>query len=319
MMNRSSLRVSLLVVLGSAFLSTSSIAQEKLVFALGQRGNWDTAVTELAQSSGILKKHGLTAEILWTQGAGESQQAVLSGSADIALVGTLGAFSAFAKGAPVRIIAAQATGAADFWYARAESPIKSMKDVTGKTVAYSTNGASTQIMVLGFLKQAGVEAKAIATGGPAATLTQVMSGQVDVGWSSPPFGLDQLNAKQVRVVAYGTDLESVRGQSIRVLVTTADKLKARPTVFARYLAAYRETLDWMYASDDALKVYAEFAGITASTARQVRDEFFPKSLLQPEEIKGIDSQMTDALTYKYLTSPLSVEQINTLVQIPKTK
>lgn len=307
----------MMVAAAAAVPTGRAIAADKLVLALGQRGNWDTAVSELAQRSGIFAKHGIAAEILWTQGAGESQQAVLSGSADLGLVGTLGAFSAFAKGAPLRIVSAQATGAADFWYARTNSGIKSMADAAGKTIAYSTNGASTQIMVLGFLKQAGVQAKPVATGGPAGTLTQVMSGQVDIGWSSPPFGLDQVNNKDIQIIAHGTDLKSVRNQTIRVLVTMDDKLKARSAVFSRFLAAYRETVDWMYASDDALKAYANFAAISLDRARQVRDDFFPKDLLQPDEVRGVEAQMADAITYKYLTSPLTAEQLKTLIQIPK--
>src|SRR6516164_10824054 len=47
-------------------------AQDKLTLALGQRGNWDTAIAPLGEQSGIFKKHGLVLDILWTQGAGES-------------------------------------------------------------------------------------------------------------------------------------------------------------------------------------------------------------------------------------------------------
>ena len=54
-------------------------------------------------------------------------------------VGTIGAIAAFSKGAPVRIIGAEATGAADYWYAKTSSPIKTLKDLTGKnTIAFST-------------------------------------------------------------------------------------------------------------------------------------------------------------------------------------
>ena len=93
---------------------------DKLTLALGQRGNWDTAIAQLGQDAGIFKKHGLTLDILWTQGAGESQQVLLAGSADLGLLGTQSAFAIFAKGAPVRIVTAEATGAADYWYVRTE-------------------------------------------------------------------------------------------------------------------------------------------------------------------------------------------------------
>ena len=58
-------------------------AQDTLKVAAGQRGNWDTSISEVGQRAGIFKKHGLVLEILWTQGGGETQQAVLSGSVDI--------------------------------------------------------------------------------------------------------------------------------------------------------------------------------------------------------------------------------------------
>ena len=291
-------------------------ADDKLVLALGQRGNWDTAISELGQRAGIFKKHGLALDILWTQGAGESQQAVLAGSADIGLVGTLQAFAAYRKGVPARIVAAEATGAADYWYARADSAVRSMKDTTGKTVAYSTNGASTHTMVLGFLREAGVTARPVATGSPGATLTQVMSGQIDVGWSAPPFGLAQINKGEIRVVAYGTDLASVRDQTIRVLMTLAPRLDGRPDVFARYVQAYRETVDWMYAGEEPLKMYAEFAGVPLEIAHQVRDKFFPKSLLVPDRVSGVEAQMADAVTFKYLSEPLTREQLAELIRIP---
>jgi NitT/TauT family transport system substrate-binding protein len=291
-------------------------AQDKLTLALGQRGNWDTAIAELGQEAGIFQKHGLSLDILWTQGAGESQQALLSGSADIGLLGTQSAFAIRARGAPLRIIAAEATGAADFWYVRAQSPIKSFKDTTDKTVAYSTAGASTNTMALAFTQEAGAKAKLVATGGPSATLVQVMTDQIDVGWSAPPFGLAQINNNEIRVIGYGKDLQSVRGQTIRVLVTVADKQDARPAVFARFLQAYRETLDWMYAGDDALKAYAAFANIPLATAKQVRDEFFPKDILQPERVMGLDALMADAVTFKYITAPLTKDQIADLIRIP---
>src|SRR5438132_4342399 len=120
-------------------------AQDALKIAAGQRGNWDTAIAEVGQRAGIFKKHGLTLEILWTQGSGETQQAVISGSVDIGVAaGIMGVLSAFSKGAPVRIIGAETTGASDlYWYVPANSPIKSLRDADGKTIAYSTTRAST--------------------------------------------------------------------------------------------------------------------------------------------------------------------------------
>ena len=57
--------------------------------------------------------------------------------------------AAFAKGAPIRVIAASMTGANDlYWYVPADSPIKALQDANDKTIAYSTRGSSTNAIVL---------------------------------------------------------------------------------------------------------------------------------------------------------------------------
>ena len=58
-------------------------------------------------------------------------------------VGTYGVMGAFSKGAPLRIIGSSMTGAHDlYWYAKADGPIKTIKDAAGKTVAYSHSVAA---------------------------------------------------------------------------------------------------------------------------------------------------------------------------------
>src|SRR5512147_2302491 len=167
-----SLSRTLLAVVATASIGVAH-AQDTLKIAAGQRGNWDTSVSEIGQRAGIFKKHGLVLDILWTQGSGETQQAVISGSVNIGVaVGIMGALSSYSKGAPVRIIGAQTTGASDlFWYVPANSPIKSLKDTAGKTIAYSTNGSSTHGIVTAFMKQYNLTAKPTSTGGPPGTLT----------------------------------------------------------------------------------------------------------------------------------------------------
>src|SRR5687767_4915434 len=271
-------RGGVIAVLGAiAAGALPAAAQDTLKLAVGQRGNWDTSVSELGQRVGIFKKHGLTLEILYTQGGGETQQAVVSGSVDIGVAsGIMGALSAFSKGAPVRIIGAETTGGADlFWYVRADSPIKNLKDTDGKTIAYSTNGSSTHGVVNAYIKENDLKAKPVATGGPPSTLTQVMSGQIDIGWSAPPFGLDLLDQGKIRVIATGNDAASFKGQTVRLLITNVQTLQTKKDAITRYMKAYRETVDWMYADPAAIKTYAEFVGISEPLAKRSRDDFFP--------------------------------------------
>ena len=300
------------------FVGFAAFAQDKLKLAVGQRGNWDTSISELGQRVGIFKKHGIELELLYTQGGGETQQAVISGSVDIGVAaGTMGVLAAYSKGAPVRIIGAETTGAADlFWYVDAKSAIKSLKDTEGKTVAYSTNGSSTHGVVNAFIKQFDLKLKAVGTGGPPATLTQVMSGQIDVGWSAPPFGLNMLDEGKIRIIAVGNDATVFKDQTVRVLLANTAVLAARKPVIERYMKAYRETIDWMYADPASIKAYADFVGISEALAKRSRDDFFPKTALNPDKIVGLDAMILDAVTLKYTAAPLTKEQLAELIQIP---
>ena len=308
----------LAALVATAFLGAAH-AQDTLKIAAGQRGNWDTSISEVGQRAGIFKKHGLVLEILWTQGSGETQQAVLSGSVDIGVaVGIMGALSSFSKGAPVRIIGAETTGASDlFWYVPSGSSIKTLKDTEGKTIAFSTKGSSTDGIVTAFMKQYDLKAKPTATGGPAPTLTQVMSNQIDIGWSAPPFGLQQLDEGKIRIIASGNDAAVFKGQTVRTLITTQPIIQSKKAALERYMKAYRETVDWMYSDDPAaLKTYADFVGIPLAMAKRTRDEFFPKAAVDPDKIVGLDMIVPDAVTLKFTASQLTKDQLAELIQVP---
>jgi NitT/TauT family transport system substrate-binding protein len=306
----------------AALVVTPAWSADQLKATLGQKGNWDTSVIELGTRAGIFKKHDLEIETIYTSGSGETLQPVISGSVDLGFaVGTLGAMAAYSKGAPVRIIGAQATGAADYWYAKAASPIKTIKDANGHSIAFSTNGSSTNSVVRAFIDEFKLTgAKPMATGNPASTLTAVMTDQVDIGWAAPPFGLKELEDNKIHVVAKATDATLVRGQTIRTVVANADALVKRKAVIERFMQAYRETIDYMYGDNpQVIKDYAAFVGIAEPLARRVRDEFFPKSLIWPDEIKGLDQLMAEAVSLKFIPAPLSKDQLGELIQIQGKK
>jgi NitT/TauT family transport system substrate-binding protein len=123
------------------------------------------------------------------------------------------------------------------------------------------------------MKEYGFEAQLVKTGTVPATFTQVMSGQVDIGFSTPPFGLEA--------------------------------------------AAYRETIDWMYSEDAAIDAFARWANVTPIMARRVRDGFYPKEMLQLDEVSSLDDIIRDAIAFKYIARPLPAEQIGLLLRLPR--
>jgi NitT/TauT family transport system substrate-binding protein len=293
-------------------------AQDQLKIAIGQRGGWEQCVSELGQNAGIFKKHGLVLETLYTQGSGETIQIVLSGSVDIGIgPGTHAVFGAFSKGAPIRMIGASFTGARDqIYYVRGDSPLRTIKDADGKSIGISTSGSSSNMLALALAKHFGVNLVPTATGNYSSTFTQVMTKQVDIGFAQAPFLLDAVEDGRIRLVAKGGDIPEVQNQSIRAWITHAGNLERRRAVLARYVIAYRETLDWLYGNPDAIKAYATWSGLAERLARQAPD-YIPKDSIDPIRIVGLEDMMVDAVKFRYIPAPLNKEQLATLVQVPR--
>lgn len=295
-------------------------AEDIVKLAVPQRGAWDAAAPELGQQAGIFKKHGILLEILYADNGESSQQPVIAGSVDVGLsVGVMGVLRAYANGAPLRIIGANRTGSAGYWYVPASSSIKSAKDITGRTIAYPIGGEMSRYDVFDLMYRYGVKARPMPTEGAAATLNEVVSGHVDVGWAIPPFGIDAIEREQIRVIARANDVPSIRDKTARVMVATADTLQRRKDVVVRFMRAYRETLEWMYSGSAAIKPYAEFAGLSENIARRLRDDFFAKNLLAPDQIVGLKSITKEALSLRYVRTSLTKAQVAELIQIPPSQ
>ncbi|HEY2531153.1 MAG TPA: ABC transporter substrate-binding protein [Xanthobacteraceae bacterium] len=307
-----------LSVFALAGAARTAVAEDTLKVAIPQRGAWDAGIAELGQRGGIFKRHGLNLDILYTSAGPESIQAMIGGSIDIAAAsGVSAAVGTFAKGAPIRIISSEMTGAPDlYWYVPANSSIHSIRDFNGKTVAYSQTGSSSNASLLALIAQYHLTAKPVSTGNIAATITQTMTGQVDVGFGAAPFGLDLVESGKARIIATGNDVAALRTRAVRVNLTSASALQNKHDAIVRFMQGYRETIDWMYSSPEALKIYGEYSGLPDNIVKRVLT-LIPKEALQTDEIKGLDDIMADAVTQKFLTAPLTPDQIKQLIQIPK--
>jgi NitT/TauT family transport system substrate-binding protein len=293
-------------------------ADETLKVAIPQRGAWDAGVAELGQRGGIFKKHGLDLDILYVQAGPESIQALIGGSIDIATAsGVSAAVGTFAKGAPVRIIGSEMIGGPDlYWYVPANSPIRRIEDFNGKTVAYSLTGSSSHAALLALIAQYKLTARPTSTGNIASTITQTMSGQVDVGFGAAPFGLDLVEEGKIRIIATGNEVASLRTRTVRVNLTNVSNLHNRRDAIVRFNRAYGETVDWMYSDPAALKAYGEYSNLPEKIVLRVRN-LIPKESLATGRVEGIDQIMADAVAGKFIPAPLNAEQVKELIQIPQ--
>ena len=281
---------------------------ESIKVAVPQRGAWGTSYVELGVQQGFFKEQGLEPEVTYTEGGSSNEQAIISGSVDIGVAtGYLGIISAFVKGAPVRIISAEATGAPDmFWYARATSGIKSLKDLHGKTVAFSNPGSSSNLILQTLLKENDVtDAKMVSIGAAPNGLPQIMTGQLDAAWSVPPTGLNELAAKQIVIIAHGNDSDSVRHETVRVNAVNLDWFKDHRDTATRFLRAYARSVEWAYSGAPAYQLFASMSGQTVPEV-----EYMVKTFQSPEQdqimhIQGTQRVLDEALAAKRIPKALS--------------
>lgn len=318
---RASLAVASLAIIATSAALESARAEDALKIAVGGRGIGETFVTEVGYKAGLFHRHNLALDIFYTDGGGETQQAVISNSAQVGVAsGFLGAIGVFAKGAPVRIIGGSYTGGAQvFWYVPADSTIRGPQDLASKTVAYSNNGSSTHAGVLALQKHYKIAFKPTPTGNAAATMTATMTGQVDVGWAGAPFGIAELEAGKTRLIMKSSDAPDFDKQTSRVIIANADEFKARPEVFARFMRGYRDSLAWIYSTPDGLKAYAAFAKLSEATAKRALQEFLPPAAVDPDRMSGIEEVMADAVAFKFIAAPLTKDELAELIQIPERR
>ena len=297
--------------------SPGASALDKVKVAIGQGTTFDTAFAIAGKTAGFFERHGIDPEFLVTSGGGETLQAVISGSVDIGIAaGTTGVLGAFAKGAPVRVISAQYQGTDESYvYVPAASPIKSFRETDGKTVAFSTVGASTYTLVTGLAERHGVKPKFVATGSIPATYAATMSGQVDVGWAAVPFGLQDLKDGKIRALGWGSEAGAMSTQTVRVNITHAGMLAGRRDALANFMAAYEEALEWSYKSPEALKAISTLIGFPEALVDEVRSKHMSLERASTREVRNLEQSMKDAIEFKYITAPLTAAQLAELFQM----
>ena len=301
----------------SAMAAAQSAGAETLKVAVAQRGFWNSTFIDVRAQQGFFKEAGLDIEILYTEGGASTLTPVIAGSIDIAMTnGTLGVIAAYAKGMPVKIITAEATGAAEaFWYARPESGINRLADTNGKTVAFSSPGSSTNLIILQLINQAKVRPS---SSPPAARRARSPRSCPDRSMSAGRCRRSCCSTWRTAnssIIARGSDVAALAEQTIRVNVANVNALKEKRDALVRFLKVLSRSIDWAYSDPHAIDNYAEIAKVPRALAQQTRDEFFPKQALQLSEVKGLDVTLKQALEFKYITTPMTLAEAQGMLDI----
>jgi len=301
----------LILCAGACAVSAPAAARDKMKVAAPHPTLLHTSPLQLAKSFGLFEKEDLDVEPLFTLGGADTLQAASTGSVDFALqTGIAGALSAIQQGAPLVIVANDFIGASEFfWYVRADKPFKSVADLgAGNTIGFSRPGASSETVLKALLDQAGSKAKLVPAGGPPENLVQVMSGQIDAGWSSPPL-FKEFASGQVRILVRGNDAVKLRGMSSRVHVANANFAKANPGAVKRFIKAFEAAIDGLYNDPKVQAKAAELIKVDAAEVPKILQEFYPREAFTMTRIGDLDGAVALAIANKQMRGPLTAEQI----------
>jgi NitT/TauT family transport system substrate-binding protein len=307
----------LATVLAATSLSTGAHALEKVKVAVSFITSWDPGQIVACKARGDFEKAGLDVDVANTRGGSENLQAVIAGGMDIGYgVGTNSVLAAQMQGSPIKIISGEFLGQNDtFFYVPAASPLKSIDDIRGKSVAFPRPGGATEYTLLALNAERKLDLKPVPTGGTDATMTATMTRQVDVGYSVVPIGLDAVERGEIRILLSGDEVQSVRNITGRVIVARNDFLKDHRDTAIKFMRTLDGCIDWSYANPDAAaKNYAADNKIDIAIATKAM-KFYKRGAVAFGPIIGIDEVVQQAVDGKFIKEKPSAAELKSMIDI----
>ena len=276
------LRTSVLAVAAAALLAgllagcgggsgggTSGSGSGPVALTLGDQAN---GLQTLMKASGALD--GTSYQVKWAefQGAAPLFQAMQGGTVDTGYAADLPTLAAISGKLPIKMVGAlQGSGANDAILVRADSPIKTVADLRGKTVVVSSaRGSIAEYLLAVALQQAGLKYSDVTVQFvlPTAAQAAFNSGQIETWATFDPY-------QSIGQRAGGRLL--VDGQDGRVsglnFVTAAEASLADPakkSAIADFLTRLAKAEDWASSHQDQYAaIYAKTNGVAAPIAAKV--------------------------------------------------
>lgn len=268
-----------------------------------------------AQNEGFFAAENLDASVIIGRGGSDALQAVVTGSQDMVMFpGILSVIAAYAKGAPITIVASGCLGAPEtFWYVKNDSQIKSFKDLNGRDLVYSSPGSLSHLTAQTLAREAGVIPKYVAVGTFATSRTQMMSGQSDTAFTGLPANYDIIRKGEARMIGSGRDSPMLNGMTTRVVVANSAWLANNRDVAVRTLRALWKGHQFNFTvRDKAVARYAEHWKVDLDDAKQVYD-FYTIDHVRFAPVLKLEESLQLAKDYGFIKEPLTAEQKKGLV------
>jgi NitT/TauT family transport system substrate-binding protein len=262
---------------------------------------------------------GIKLEPSYFRGGGEVIRALTTRSTDVTHnAATAAAFIAISKGESMKIVSGNSTSLSMVWVVEADSPLKSVKDLRGKKVAFSTPGSITHVIIQFILKQEGLdkEVQLVRTGGPGDTWTAVKTKIVDVGWAVSPGVYDLIRRNEARIVI--DPREYVKNYQETVILAMADTINKEPEMIRNYLKARAKAISFLWENPErALAIWAEEVKLPVEALRLAYKDT-PRTYwdVGPPRMENLQAALQEALEVGAIKQPLDLAKVLDLRFLP---
>jgi ABC-type nitrate/sulfonate/bicarbonate transport system substrate-binding protein len=306
----------------AAVLSLATSAQATDHLRIGKSPGFAFAYVPLdvAKSEGILQKAGIEIEIIAFDGASKMDLGMISGSVDITIGGPT-EMAAIAKGMPAKAVAVIARPVRELAIiVPYDSPLKSIKELKGKSIGIATVGSITQWAALELARSQGWKPEDVTlvsiSSGAGAGAAAMRTHQVDADVANLMTGVVLEKQKVARVIAVASDFAS---DFIMHEMSASDALiQSNPDTIRRFIKAWFEAVAYMRSHKaEAIAAARPVTGLSAEDEEKEYDYLMPELTSSGRHEPAMMQRVADSfLELKLLDHKPDIEKLYTNKFLP---
>jgi NitT/TauT family transport system substrate-binding protein len=245
---------------------------------------------EIGMAKGIWQKHGIEVKVLQYAGDGKMQQGLIANEIEFGL-GSGPSMGFIAKNVPAMTVGVIANQPLSMGLIVApDSPIKTTQDLKGRKIGITTNGSLTYWLARALARREGWAPDAIRTvpmGSISGQIAGLKSGQVDGFIMSASVGYMLADRHEGKVLLHFGD--EIKDFHTHVIFATNKVIKDNPDLVKRFLAAWQETVEFMFTQRDEAIALAQK---TTELPLNIQEEEFDKVLpMMSRDLRFNDAAM----------------------------
>jgi NitT/TauT family transport system substrate-binding protein len=295
------------ILLASGFIAAASSAQAVEIGVANYGSSQAGFVYAVALRMGFFKQAGADVSIRSGAGGGNDVRVLLAGE-NVAYfdTGLIAVVSAIQKGAPLTMVCETLDNSVFAWAVMPDSPIKSLKDLKGKTITYSALQSPSQADDIYMAQKYGYkpdDIKMVASGGFPAGMTLLEHGGVDVAFLTEP-GLSMNNGKY-RILGTTVDPDVYVHTVSSIGAVRNDYAKAHPDVIRAIIKGYSMGAEYINAhpAESAVVIAKEYQVDTAPVEASIR------SALARLKDRGVQSFTTGGFSQEAMDNSIKMARL----------